>query len=92
MLRMYLIQNWFNPSDEGIEDAIYDNYAMHGMKVHSGVDAGRGYVHAITKTAANDLDIDETAKFIREDVDVVYGDSGYSGAEKREETLSDEHL
>ena len=28
MLRMYLMQNWFGLSDEGIEDAIYDNYAM----------------------------------------------------------------
>ena len=24
MLRMYLLQSWFNLSDEGIEDAIYD--------------------------------------------------------------------
>ena len=28
MLRMYLLQNWFSLSDEGIEDAIYDSYAM----------------------------------------------------------------
>lgn len=28
MLRMYLMQVWFNLSDEGIEDAIYDSYAM----------------------------------------------------------------
>ena len=28
MLRMYLLQNWFNLSDEGIEDAIYDSYAF----------------------------------------------------------------
>ena len=28
MLRMYLMQNWFNLSDVGIEDAIYDSYAM----------------------------------------------------------------
>jgi transposase, IS5 family len=28
MLRMYLMQNWFNLSDEGIEDSIYDSYAM----------------------------------------------------------------
>lgn len=28
MLRMYLMQSWFNLSDEGIEDAIYDSYAM----------------------------------------------------------------
>ena len=28
MLRMYLMQAWFNLSDEGIEDAIYDSYSM----------------------------------------------------------------
>jgi hypothetical protein len=25
---MYLLQAWFSPSDEGVEDAIYDSYAM----------------------------------------------------------------
>lgn len=28
MLRMYLLQCWFNLSDEAVEDAIYDSYAM----------------------------------------------------------------
>ena len=28
MLRMYLMQNWFTLSDIGIEEAIYDSYAM----------------------------------------------------------------
>ena len=28
MLRMYLLQAWFSLSDEGVEDAIYDSYAM----------------------------------------------------------------
>ena len=28
MLRMYLLQSWFNLSDEGIEDAVYDSYAF----------------------------------------------------------------
>lgn len=32
MLRMYLMQNWFNLADEAIEDAIYDSYAM---RVHA---------------------------------------------------------
>lgn len=31
MLRMLLLQNWFNLSDEGIEDAIYDSYAMRSF-------------------------------------------------------------
>ena len=31
MLRMYLLQNWFNLSDEGVEDAIYDSYAFRNF-------------------------------------------------------------
>ena len=180
MLRMYLLQVWFNLSDEGVEDAIYDSYAfrkfmginfneeqvpdattllkfrhlleenhlgeqmfkainyvleqggammkggtivdatiinapsstknaekardpeMHqtkkgnewrfGMKCHIGVDAGTGYVHTVTATPANVHDITETAKLIREDDEVVYGDSGYVGIQKRTEIKEDEHL
>jgi len=180
MLRMYLLQNWFNLSDEGVEDAIYDSYAfrkfmkidfvneqvpdattllkfrhlieenhigevffnaikrvmdatghiMHGgtivdatiinapsstknaekkrdpemhqtkkgnewkfgMKCNVGVDAGSGLVHSITATSANVHDINEAHKLIREDDEVVYGDSGYTGIEKREEIRNDEHL
>lgn len=180
MLRMYLMQNWFNLSDAGIEDEIYDSYAMRtfmhidflteqvpdattllhfrhlmeennlgekifndvkerldksglimhggtvvdatliaapkstknqdgkrdpemhqtkkgnewyfGMKVHSGIDAGSGYVHTITATSANVHDIVETSKLIRDDDEVVYGDSGYAGAAKRPEFQEDGHL
>ena len=31
MLRMLLLQDWFNLSDEGVEDAIYDSYAMRSF-------------------------------------------------------------
>lgn len=31
MLRMYLMQNWFNLSDEATEDSIYDSYAMRSF-------------------------------------------------------------
>ena len=31
LLRMYLMQNWFNLSDEGMEEAIYDSYAMRSF-------------------------------------------------------------
>ena len=31
MLRMYLLQVWFNLSDEGVEDAIYDSHAMRNF-------------------------------------------------------------
>ena len=180
MLRMYLLQIWFNLSDEGTEDAIYDSYAMRkfvginfleedvpdattllkfrrlleqhglnrlffdainrvmvetghmlkggtvvdatiinappstknaqkqcdpemhqtkkgnewrfGMKCHIGVDAFSGLVHTIKVTPANVHDIQVTSELIREDDEVVYGDSGYLGIEKREEIVSDAHL
>ena len=180
MLRMYLLQCWFNLSDEGTEDAIYDSYAMRkfvgidfleedapdattllrfrrlleehdlnraffeainrvmvasgymmkggtivdatiinapsstknaqkerdpemhqtkkgnewrfGMKCHAGVDAGTGLVHSVEFTAANVHDITMTSQLIREDDEVVYGDSGFVGIEKREEIRSDPHL
>ena len=39
MLRMTMLQTWFNLSDEGIEDAIYDSYAM---KSFMGIDFSAG--------------------------------------------------
>ena len=62
------------------------------MKIHSGVDAGSGYIHTITSTGANVHDVNEAHKLIRKDDDVMYGDSGYSGMRKREEVKKDPHL
>lgn len=31
MLRMYMMQNWFNLSDAAMEDAVYDSYAMRSF-------------------------------------------------------------
>jgi len=180
ILRMYLLQVWFNLSDPSTEDAIYDSYAMRkftgidflsgsvpdettlcnfrhlleenglnklffdainrvmeksghimkggtivdatiidapsstknaekkrdpemhstkkgnqwrfGMKCHIGVDAGTGYVHTIEVTSANVHDITVTTQLIRDDDEVVYGDSGYLGIEKRPEVVNDKHL
>ena len=60
-----------------------------GMKAHIGVDAGTGYVHTVTVTSANVHDITEASKLLREDDEVVYGDAGYLGIEKREEIKGD---
>jgi len=68
------------------------NQWHHGMKIHSGVDAGTGYVHTITATAANVHDICEVHHLLREDDGVMYGDSGYLGVEKREEIRGDERF
>lgn len=58
----------------------------------TGVDAGSGLVHTITVTAANEHDITEAANLIREDDEVVYGDSGYLGIQKRPEIRQNEHF
>jgi len=180
MLRMYLLQVWFSLSDEGVEEAIYDSYAMRrfmgldfaveqvpdattllhfrhllekhqlgeklfeaqnetfeqqgwimrggsivdatiiaapsstkntsgerdpemhqtkkgnqwyfGMKAHIGTDAGTGYVHSMTCTAANVHDLDEAVNLVRADDEVVYVDAGYQGAHKRPEIAEDEDL
>ena len=63
-----------------------------GMKCHTGVDAGSGFVHTVEVTAANAHDITVAAKLLREDDKVVYGDSAYLGLEKRDEIKNDPQL
>lgn len=180
MLRMYMLQIWFNLSDPATEDAIYDSYTMQkftgidfmteavpdettlckfrhllernglnklffnainrvmvqtghmmkggtivdatiinapsstknaekardpemhqtkkgnewrfGMKCHIGAGAGSGLVYAITVTAANVHDVTQTEHFLREDDEVVYGDPGYIGVQKRPEIANNEHF
>jgi IS5 family transposase len=63
-----------------------------GMKCHIGVDAGSGYTHSLETTAANVHDITVAPQLIREDDEVVYGDAGFIGIEKREEVQASPHL
>ena len=49
-------------------------------------------VHTVTVTSANKHDITETVNLIREDDEVVYGDSGYLGVQKRSEIQQNEHF
>ena len=63
-----------------------------GMKRRTGVDAGSGFVHTVEATAANVHDISVAAELLREDDEVVYGDSAYLGIEKREEIKNDPQL
>lgn len=179
ILRMYLLQVWFNLSDEGVEDAIYDSYTMRkfmginfleeqvpdatkllhfrhlleekgigkllfdaisrylekcgrvmhggtivdatiisaptstknaekardpemhqtkkgnewrfGMKCHTGVDAGTGFVHTVEVSSANVHDIVMAGELIRKDDTVVYGNAGYLGIERHPEIVQDPH-
>ena len=66
------------------------NQWYFGMKSHIGVDAGSGLVHTVEVTAANVSDVTLTSELMRDDDEVVYGDSGYTGADKRPEIAGDE--
>ncbi|MDR2400377.1 MAG: IS5 family transposase, partial [Deferribacteraceae bacterium] len=68
------------------------NRRYFGLKHHTGADAESGYARSFEVTGANEPDITEAHKLIRADDRVLYGDAGYTGLDKREETVRDEHL
>ena len=68
------------------------NQWYFGMKLHIGVDAFRGLVHSCEATSANVADIEVAPKLLREDDEVVYGDSAYEPLYKREEITGNENF
>ena len=56
-----------------------------GMKAHIGVDEASGLVHHVACTAANEADVTQVHKLLHGKEDTIYGDSGYTGADKRDE-------
>lgn len=58
-----------------------------GYKAHIGVDRDSGLVHTVEATSANVHDVVETSKLLTGEEAVVYGDSGYLGADKREDAI-----
>jgi IS5 family transposase len=83
------IKNASAKRDPEMHSAKKGNEWHFGMKAHIGVDAGTGYVHTLTATAANVHDIIEASKLLREDDEVMYGDAGYLGIENRDEIKND---
>ena len=61
--------------DPEMHSAKKGNQRRFGMKCHVGVDAGTGYVHTMEVTLANVHDVTMASELIREDDEVVYGDS-----------------
>jgi len=59
-----------------------------GMKAHIGVDEESGLVHHVECTAANVADVTQVHKLLHGREDTICGDSGYTGADKREELRS----
>ncbi|MDV2453749.1 IS5 family transposase, partial [Xanthomonas hortorum] len=61
------------------------NQWYFGMKAHIGVDEFSGLVHHVHCTAANVADVTVTHTLLHGKEDSVFGDSGYTGADKRDE-------
>ena len=59
-----------------------------GYKAHIGVDKDSGIVHHVEATAANVHDVTMVPKLLYGEEESVHGDSGYLGAEKREDAIT----
>jgi IS5 family transposase len=60
------------------------NQYFFGMKAHIGVDVASGLVHTVTTTPANAADVTQTERLLHGKEKSVWGDAGYTGANKRE--------
>ncbi len=58
-----------------------------GYKAHIGADKDSGLVHTIKVTSANIHDVTVASELLTGSEKSVYGDSGYLGAEKREDAI-----
>lgn len=58
-----------------------------GYKAHVGVDKDSGIVHSVEVTSANVHDVSMVPELLTGDEEVVYGDSGYLGADKRDDSV-----
>ena len=59
-----------------------------GYKAHIGVDQDSGLVHSVEVTGANTHDVTMVPKLLTGEENTVYGDSGYLGAEKRDDAIT----
>ena len=57
-----------------------------GMKAHIGTVAESGLVHRVETTPTNEHDITQAHKLVHREEEAVFGDAGYTGVEKREDT------
>ena len=58
-----------------------------GYKAHIGVDRDSGLIHTVKATSANVHDVSMTSELLHGEEETVNGDSGYIGAEKREDAI-----
>lgn len=63
------------------------NQWYFGYKSHIGVDKDSGLVHHLEVTSANEHDVTVTSKLMHGEEKGLYGDSGYIGADKRDDAI-----
>lgn len=63
------------------------NQWFFGYKAHVGVDKDSGLVHTVRVTGANVHDVTMTPELLTGEENEIYGDSGYTGADKREDAV-----
>ncbi len=63
------------------------NQWFFGYKAHVGVDKNSGLVHTVKATGANIHDVTMTYELLTGEENEVYGDSGYIGADKRDDAI-----
>jgi len=79
------IKNKSGQRDPEMHPTKKGNQWHFGMKAHIGVDARTGLTHSFTTTAANVHDLNQAGILLHGEEEFIFADSGYRGAEKREE-------
>ena len=79
-------KNEKNARDPEMHQAKKGNNWHFGMKAHIGVDADSGLVHTVVATAANVGDVTKAHALLHGQERVAFGDAGYQGVDKREES------
>ena len=80
-------QNASRQRDSEAHQTKKGNMYYFGFKAHIGVDDSGGLVHTVKVTPANKHDVTMTSELMHGDEEKLYGDSGYLGADKRENAI-----
>ena len=81
------IKNQKKQRDPEAHSAKKRNTWHFGYNAHIGVDSKSGLVHTVKVTAATLHDVTVTSDLLTGEEEVVYGDSGYLGSDKRPDAL-----
>ena len=92
MLRIFIAapsstKNMDKKRDKDAHSVKKGNQWHFGYKAHIGVDKDSGLVHHLKVTGANEHDVTATPDLMHGEEEELYGDSGYIGAEKRENAV-----